>query len=129
MKKYLPFGSIWLTNTVLFYTVPLIFPQYYELGSYIVPEVIAAIVSGLLLTLFCWAAKPIVSSLKIKLKGNYTMFLFYFVSNFVGVWIIARFAPYTGFGLVSYYWAATLALAMNTVQWLMWQILKKDKLV
>ena len=129
MKKYLPFISIWLVDTVVLYLAALSLPSYFELGSEAVSELPGAFLSALFIGLFNWAAKPILASFKIKLEGTARMFIFYWVSNFVAIWLVARFAVYSGFGMASFYWGIGLALFMNTAQYVMWQILKKDKLV
>lgn len=129
MKKYLPFISIWLVNTVLIYLAALVLPAYFVLGTHLITDLPGAVLSGFLLTAFCWAAKPIVASLRIKLEGRMQMFVFYWASNFVAIWLIARFSPYTGFGIAAYYWAIALGLVASFAQWVMWQVLKKDKLV
>jgi hypothetical protein len=128
LRKYLPFIAIWLVNTVILYLAAMVAPQYFELGSEFISELPGALLSGLLVTLFTWAAKPIVESLKIKLKGTVNMFFFYWAANFVAIWLVARFASYTGFGITAYYWAFTLGFFVNISQWGMWQILKLDKL-
>lgn len=119
---------MWLVNTVVLYLAAMIAPQHFELGSEFISELSAAFLSGLLVTLFAWVAKPIVGAIKIKLKGTITMFFFYWAANFIAIWLVARFASYTGFGTTAYYWAFTLAFFANVSQWGMWQILKLDKL-
>lgn len=129
MKKYLPFVSIWLVSTVVIYLAALALPSYFELGSHVISELPGAFLSGLLIALFNWAAKPILASLGSEYKDPVRLFIFYWVSNFLAIWLVARFAIYTGFGIVSYQWGIGLALFMNLAQYVMWQILQKDKLV
>lgn len=129
MKKYLPFLSIWLVNAVLIYLVSLVLPAYYVLGTHVISELPGAVLSGFLVTLFCWAAKPIVASLKVKLEGRVKMVFFYWTCNTIAIWLVARFSIYTGFGIAAYYWAIALGFVANFMQWLIWQALKKYKYV
>ena len=57
------------------------------------------------------------------------MFFYYWLTNFVAIWILARFAALSGFGIEAYYWAISLGFVANLVQWVLWTVLDKAKLV
>lgn len=51
-----------------------------------------------------------------KMFANNQWMAVYFVINFVGIWLIARFADQVGFGISSWLVAAVLAVVLNVVQ-------------
>lgn len=129
LKKHTPCLSFWLLNSAVLYLATVVCPVNFELGNFWLSKTAAAFLAGFWLTILVWLAKPAITKLKIKLKGREKMFLFYWFCNFVAIWVVARFAPFTGFGISRYYWAIGLAFVLNFAQWLLWQYLKKAELV
>lgn len=85
----------------------------------------AVILTGFLLTIFLRFAK----SFSKTFSGNrYKMFGYYFLTNAVGIWILARLSVVTGFGISAFYWAFYLGLATSFGQWITRQAFKKFKL-
>lgn len=129
MKKYLPFVSFWLLNSLLLYLAAMFLPQYFELGTATVPETKAIFWSGLLLTTIVWLSKPVADGLGLKLEGNTKMFLYYWLVNSSAIWILARVAEYSGLGISAFYWAIVFGVFANLGQWIIWQVLKSYNLI
>jgi len=129
MKKYLPFLSFWLLGSLFLYLATLFYPANFELGNFWLSSLAAAFWAGFWLTALVWAAKPALVKFNLKLKGRAKMFLFYWLCNSAAIWIVARFAPLTGFGISRFYWAIGLGLILNLGQWGLWQGLKAADLV
>jgi uncharacterized membrane protein YvlD (DUF360 family) len=129
LKHYLRFVLIWLANSLLVYIAFALYPSSYALGTAFIPAGLAPFVAGLLLTLICRLGKILLPKIGIELKGRYAKFLYYWLVNSAAVWIIARFAPYTGFGIAAYYWALLLGFFTSLVQWLLRQAFKRSNLI
>ena len=129
MKHYLRFFLIWLANSLLIYIAAALYPSYFELGTYRIDAGFAPFVAGLALTLICRVGKIILSKLGVELKGRYAKFVYYWGVNSAGIWILARFAPYSGFGIAAYYWAIILGFATSLMQWLLRQAFKRSDLL
>lgn len=81
----------------------------------------AALASGLVWTFLEWISTPIVRMV-FKLKDGLIMFGFYFIANFIALWITARMAPVFGFGVVSFMWIAFLAVIADVFQFIIWKV-------
>ena len=125
LKKNIPFISFWILNSLLLYLATLVYPSAYVLGNMSLSSGMAAIVAGLVWTAIVWWLRPLCRNLNIKPKGRYNMFAFYWVANFIAIWVTARLSVLTGFGIYRFTWAIWLALVADVAQWLVWQVLKK----
>ncbi len=79
----------------------------------------AAIASGLVWSFILWIGVS-ANSKMLKLKGALVMFGYYFLANFVALWLTARMAPVFGFGVVSFVWLALLAVIADVLQYGVW---------
>ena len=123
MKKHLiPFSFFWVVNSVLLYLAAMFYPMYFVLGTYRLSTFWAALVGGFVWTLLTCAAHPLLKKVNLKLNGRVIMFGFYFLANFIALWVTARLAPYTGFGATSYVWLAGLAIVADVVQYAVWKV-------
>ncbi len=127
IKNTILFITVWFVNALLLIVANFLFPDSLELGNAQLTLLMAALISGLYLTLWTKLAKVFAVALKLTPKGRYMMFLFYWFANSAGIWIIARLASITGFGIVSYMWAIGLGFAASLSQWTVRQGLKKVK--
>ncbi|MFC1625673.1 hypothetical protein ACFL1Q_01380 [Patescibacteria group bacterium] len=129
MKFYVRFITTWALNTLLILAFVSYYPTSYVLGNAVIPPVSAGIFAGFLLTLFCRLSKPFVKKLSTKAKGRVMMFVFYWLVNSVGIWIIARLSVISGFGIASFYKALILGAVVSLGQWALRQTFKKFKLI
>lgn len=123
MKKYYGFISFWILDSLLLYLATVVYPAAYTLGTYRLSTLWAAIVAGFIWTVLVWFSEPIVSIVKLKVPDKMKLF-FYLFTNFVALWLVARLAPYSGFGVASFVWAFVLALVANFVQYLVMKVVK-----
>ncbi len=129
-KFLVRFVLVWALNSSLFYLGNMLYPDSLVLGTATLSKGMAAVFSGLLLTILCKMAKPFVTKVGIKsVSGRLKMFVFYWLVNSLAIWIIARLAPISGFGIVAFYWAFLLGLATSLGQWLLRQVFKAVKAV
>lgn len=122
------FLGFWIVNSIFFYLAFLVWPSAIVLGNNIRSPIVASMLSGFLLTIVVALAPPIMKLTGLKIKEESKQALFYLIFNVVGIWLIARMATFTGFGIVSFWVAVVLGVAANFLQWGVWKItLKKAK--
>jgi len=121
------FVIVWAVNSFLLVLANSLFPESLELGNASLGTTVAAVFSGFLLTLFTRLAKPVAKNLKLVAKGRYVMFMFYWVVNSAGIWLVARVAGLSGFGIARFTWAIGLGLFATLTQWAVRQAFKKVK--
>lgn len=129
MKHYLRFALIWLANSLLIYIAAALYPSSYVLGTAQVSAWLAPFVAGFALTVICKLGKVLLGKLGVELKGRYAKFVYYWGINAAGIWILARFAPYSGLGISAYYWALFLGFFTSLLQWLLRQAFKRSNLL
>jgi uncharacterized membrane protein YvlD (DUF360 family) len=129
MKRKVYFLLYWLIDSLLLYLATVVFPGNFVLGTYRYSVLVAAIISGFVWTLLIWISRPI--SKKLNIKGELKKSVYFFGVSFVSLWLIARFAPYTGFGVTSFVYllglAAVAELIHSGVHWLVDIKLKLSK--
>ena len=123
MKKYYGFISFWLLDSLLLYLATVVYPAAFTLGTFRLSVFWAAVVAGFIWTVLVWFSEPIVAILKLKVSDKMKL-VFYLFANFVALWLVARIAPYSGFGVASFVWVFLLALVANFVQYLVMKIIK-----
>ncbi len=122
MKKSVlwAFVTFWILDSLLLYFAKVLYPAYFVLGTRSMSLWVAVFVAGFIWTLFVWLGAKFVKKLT-KVKGRAVMFGFYFVVNFVALWLTARIAPISGFGVARFVWVAYLALIADVFQYLLWK--------
>lgn len=123
LKKYYGFIAFWALDSLLLYLATLVYPAAYTLGTFRLSTFWAAIVAGFIWTSLVWFSEPLVLIVKLKVSDKMKM-AFYLLANFVALWLVARIAPYSGFGVVSFVWAFVLALVANLTQYLIMKLVK-----
>lgn len=115
------FISLWVTNSLFFYIAFLVFPDALVLGNNIRSPIVASLLSGLLLTLIVGIVPSVLKMANLKVKEEQKMAFIYFVFNALGIWLIARMATITGFGISTFWVALVLAFVVNFLQWGVWK--------
>lgn len=116
MKKLKRFILYFIHNAILIYLANQIFPEKFVLGNLRYTNVIAVIISSFLLTLFLELVSiSLTRAKKIKLD-NKRRFGTFWMANFLGLWLVARIAPFTGFGVVRFTWLIGLSFLVNLLQ-------------
>lgn len=114
------FGVFWILNSLLLYFANLVYPANFIFGTYNMGFLSSIVVAGFAWTLMVWVSDPIVSMVT-KLDGRVIKFGFYFLVNFLALWLTARLAPITGFGVTSFVWLAILAIFADMAQYIAWK--------
>lgn len=126
MYEHILFLLYWLLNSSLIYLLGFIFPSEVVLGNFRLLPLEAAIYAGFWLTFFVWTMWDFVLVRKVKLEPFSLRFIFFFIVNSLGIWIISRYAPrYTGLGIASFWWAFVLGGVTNAVQCSLWILFGK----
>lgn len=124
MKKFVPFVICWVVNSAILYLAARYFPMYFVLGTFRMGVILSAAAAGFFWTLLTWLAKPLANRVGLKPNGRVIMFGFYFLADFVALWITSRLAPYFGFGVTSFVWLVGLAIAADVIQYAAWKLTK-----
>lgn len=122
------FVCFWILDSAILFLARRAYPFYFVLGTRTMSFWMSVIVAGFIWTLLVWLADPVVNKFT-KIKGKILMFGFYFLVNFVALWLTARLAPVSGFGATSFIWLVYLALFANVVQYLVWKICNFAKIM
>jgi len=125
VKNYLPFVYGWLLNSIVLYLANLCCPVNFVLGTASITRTSAAVLSGFIISIIGWVAKPILAKLKVDLKGRAKTFLFYWAVYSFAIWLTARFSNIFGFGITRFYWALLLGLMLKILHWITRRGLKK----
>lgn len=127
MKKYQQFLALWGVNVALLYLAMLLLPTGYALGNNIFTPVQAAVFVAFVWNYVLWNAESEIKRMEIKLANPAAMMGLYLALNFATLWVLARFAVLTGFGISSWMHVLGLAFVGNFVQYGVWKMTQKKK--
>lgn len=114
------FIIFWLFDSILLWLAGMFYPAFFVFGTYRMSVFVSVLTAGFVWTLLVWLAGTF-AGMFIEEKRRITMFGFYFLANFVSLWLTARMAPITGFGTTSFVWLVYLALVADIVQYIVWK--------
>lgn len=126
-KQIWAFITFWVLDSALLFLAAWFFPFYFRLGNKAMSAIWAAIAAGLVWTFLEWISTPL-ARMFFKMQEGLVMFGFYFIANFIALWITARMAPVFGFGVTSFIWLAFLAVIADVLQHLVWNVCKFKKM-
>lgn len=115
--KWVSFLSIWIASSLVFVLSSMLVSGSVVLGNDRVVPPVAVLVSGVLLALLMYAVGPAVDKSGLKIKDKRLMVVFYFLANFVGIWVIKRLERITGVGISSVVWVGIIAVLVTVAQW------------
>lgn len=131
MKRNKGNTNMWIAvgvlNAVVIYLGALLFPALVVLGNDSIPGLLAVILISILLTLLLTLVPALAATMKLKSNSVVSMNLQYGVVNIAGLWILAKFAKYLGFGISSFWVAIMLGAFLTIVQYLLCMSLAKKK--
>jgi hypothetical protein len=125
MYEHLLFFLYWFFNSLAIYLLGVIFPSSVVLGTWRLTSIEASLYAGFWLTFFVWTMWEFMLVRKVKLEPCSLRFIFFLAVNFVGVWIVSRYAYHTGLGIVSFWWALLIGTAANLLQLASWRLFGK----
>lgn len=105
--------TLWLTNSIFFYLMSLALPQAVTIGNNIRTPITAIIFIGLFLTILIALTPSLVKLSGLKVKKETKLIFFYLILNTAGIWITARLAIFTGFGISSFWIAIILGTLIS----------------
>lgn len=126
-QKYTLFAGIALVNAVVLYVGSILFPTDIVLGNSTLSPLLAAIVTGILLSVVMTLPEPTIQSLKWKIKNEMYWMLIYLAANIAGLWLLARLANFSGFGVTSYMVIIVLGFVLNLLQYGVWKVVSGKK--
>ncbi len=100
-----------LITVVLLYAISFLYPENIVLGNDILPMFLALCVIALILSIIFQILSIILKTIKFKQKNILLLGAVFAIVNIVTVWILARLAIYTGFGISSFGVAIVLGVA------------------
>lgn len=128
-KKFIvKFVGYWIVNTIVLSLANTFFPDALEMGNEYLSLPMSAVISGFLLTALLLLAKGLAKTRNVQTKGRYIMFLYYSFSASLAIWLIARLASLSGFGIVKYTWAIGAGVAVAFFNWLLRRVFKGLKM-
>ncbi|MBI3342341.1 hypothetical protein HY024_04415 [Candidatus Curtissbacteria bacterium] len=116
-NKTVTFLSIWVVNSLLFVIFAQMIAGGVVLGNDRVVLPMATVIAGFLLTLAVYAVEPLVKKAGVKVKDKRLFAVFYFIANFVGIWIIKKLERITGVGISGNLFVAIFAVVATLAQW------------
>lgn len=120
LQYYVVIGVV---NAIAIYLTPSFLADSVVLGTSTVPPVVAAIISGVLLTLVVSLVDPLMKQAKLKVTNELLWGAIYGIVNIIAVWVIARGAVYTGMGITSFFVAVVLGIVLMLLQWGVWKMM------
>jgi hypothetical protein len=128
-KFFVKFVGYWVVNTLVLALANSLFMGKFELGNAYINAPEAAVFSGFLLTTLMLLAKGLARSKMFKVSGRYLMFVYYWGAASAGVWVVARVANISGFGIARFTWAIAAGFAISLSNWVLRQAFKGIKMV
>ena len=126
------FLGFWVANAVAFLVLSMILPGNVVLGNDKITAPMAAVLSGLILTIIQFLVPPALeksgfleglrssSAVQIaglRIKNQNAWPAIYLVVNFVGIWVIKRLAQVTGLGISSFLFVLIVAIVVTAAGW------------
>ena len=117
--------TLWLltysVNAVIIYLAGILFPHNVAIGNTSVESWASILVTALLVTVVLMLVEPSLKALKIKVSNSAHIGIIYGIVNILALWILARGANWTGFGITSLWVAVILGLVLNLAQFVIWK--------
>ncbi len=122
MYNHLLYLAYWVVNVIVIFTLGRLFPGLVGLGVNKFAPLESAIYSGFWLTFFVWTMWDLVISQEVKLEPAPLAFVYFFLVNALGLWLVSYVSRYTGI-VVWGGWIWVVAFAANILQRLVWKVI------
>jgi len=120
MPKYKKFSVLWFVNFLLIYVAVSFLPTNYTVGNDLFTPFQSAVFTSFVWNMVIWKVGNLMKEFEVNIKAEMNMMFVYLAFNFVSIWLLARFAVLTGFGVSSYLYVFLLAFVANFVQYKTW---------
>lgn len=128
MVLVITYISLFIVNALIIFAANLLFPYWVVLGTLTIPLFWAVAHSAGVLAIVNTFAVPFFNEYE-KMRGKMLTskewMAGYFIVNFVGLWLIARFPDQFGLGIRSWAVAVILAVILDVLQGIVMMRLKK----
>ena len=124
MYNHLLYFSYWLVNSFAISLFNYLFPNNFVLGNWKLTALEASLYSGFWLTFVVWIFWDFLMAKKYEL-GKFKSFIWFWLANTIGVWIVAHMSGFTGFGIESFYLSFILGFFANILQRLIRKVVTK----
>jgi hypothetical protein len=130
-KEQKNLSKFWLTvfifNTIIMIISQIIAQDYLIFGNANLMVFPAMVLTSLLLIVYLVLSNLIMNLAGLKLKNPLLLSVYYGIFNISGLWLIARAANFTGFGIKNFLVAIILGLILNSGQYYIWMQFAKTK--
>jgi hypothetical protein len=111
MYNHILYFYFWLANALVLLLGRWFFPMDVVLGSWRFSPLEAAIYTGFWQTFMVWLFWDFALGRRIDLSRPVVRLVYFYPVNVFSVWLVARFANYSGLGISSFIMAFILGLA------------------
>lgn len=112
-KQVLNFLGFWASASLVLLILGMIVPSAIVLGNDKVSGLVAVLAAGFILVAIDYVVIGVLQNMKVKIKNEYAWPLMFFVVNGVILWLIKRFADFTGVGVSSFVYVGILSLLIT----------------
>ena len=116
-KKLIQFLAFWAVNAIVLIVSRWLFRGNVVLGNNNVPASLAALSSGLILTVVNYLVPQALKKADIKVKNENLLGPIYLGVNTAVVWVLKRLAFFTGLGISSIFFVIITAIILTVSQW------------
>lgn len=113
MYNHLLYILYWAINTLIIKLAFILFPYGVVLGTYRLNPTEAAIYSGFWVTFIIWTAWDFAIARQISLEKPVKSFIYFLLVNIFAIWTVARFAPLSGMGITTFWWAIAIGIVIS----------------
>ena len=110
MSDHFSYLISWLVTSLLLYLANVIFPDTVVLGNYKFSAGEGAAYAGFWITFLVWLIHDMVVVKGLNPESKLGSWVFAIIVGAAAIWMSARFAPFTGFGIANYRWALLLGV-------------------
>jgi len=125
MSKIFLILGFWVVNGLLLFIANQNFPANFVLGNALLSPIPALVAAALMITVIVTVAmviKMMLTKIVPGLESVQGHLAYFFITNFMAIWVTARFAEYAGLGISSFVYVAGLAVVADLAQWLVWLV-------
>ena len=112
---------------ILFFLFSFAIPNSVVLGNNLMYPIVSGILAALLVTIVLKATASILSGQRRFFDSSVTQILINGLVATVAIWIIARAAVYSGFGLSSFLYAVILGFVISILHYFIYEYAGKEK--
>ncbi len=114
--RVLRFLTVWIGSSIYLLVASLVLGNNFELGSAKTSQGLAALSAGFLTTVIIYTLPIIVVKRDFKITDRRIWILIYILFNAVTLWVLKRFADYSGVGIKNNLLVVLIAVLISLLQ-------------